>query len=313
MNVIITGLVDFRQAGDRNPVRPFAGLLDADRRMYELLVRIEALCLKVQPSALVAVGAALMVIGFFLWLGGVRYSTIVLGLLGATVGAVVGLLVGQQFGVHLFAAMAVGAAALGVVAVLVRNILIIVLATVIFAILGGATYTGVVLDAQPVEEASPGTPLTARSEPQYLVQSFSSMDPNSRQVYLDQISGSEPGFQDRLTALSKDTWTVLDPHKWFLFGAIVVGAIVGFLLIWLVKNVVLPLCYSVVGTASLLLGTLLVLLGAGVHVTAGFPPQRWILPTAFGSIILIGWLRQLLAARTRPAKEHEGKPKKRDG
>ena len=280
--------------------------------MYELLVRIEALCLKVQPPALVAVGAALTVIGFFLWLGGVRYSTVVLGLLGAAVGAVIGLVVAQQFNVHLFGSMAVGAAVVGVVAVLVRNILIIVLATVIFAIVGGATYTGIILDTQPIEETPSDSRLAMDSEPQFLMQSFSSMDPNSRQLYLDQISGSEPGFQDRLTALSKDTWTILGPHKWFLFGAIVIGAIVGFLLIWLVKNVVLPLCYSIVGTASLLLGTLLVLLGAGVHVTAGFPPQRWILPTAFGSLSMIGWLRQLLAARTRHAEPSKAKPEKHD-
>lgn len=285
--------------------------------MYELLVRIEALCLKVQPSALVAVGAALTVIGFFLWLGGVRYSTVVLGLLGAAVGAVVGLVVAQRLNVHLFIAMAVGAAVLGIVAVLVRNILIIVLATVIFAIVGGATYTGIVLDTQPaVDETQTQTQsqtrLTLPTDPQFLAQSFSSMDPNSRQIYLDQISGSEEGFQDRLTALLKDTWTVLGPHKWFLFGAIVVGALAGFLLIWLVKNVVLPLCYSIVGTASLLLGTLLVLLGGGVNVTGGFPPQRWILPVTFGSITLIGWLRQLLAGRTRGAKAPEGKPAKHD-
>ncbi|MBN1362432.1 MAG: hypothetical protein JW993_17685 [Sedimentisphaerales bacterium] len=280
--------------------------------MYELLLRIEALCLKVQPSALVAVGAALMVIGFFLWLGGVRYSTIVIGLLGAAVGAVVGLLVGQQFGLHLFVSMAVGAAILGVVAILVRNILIIVLATLVFAIVGGTTYASIVLDTQPAEPTQPEARQTAPGGSQYLVQSFSSMDPNSRQDYLDRISASQEGFHNRFTALSQDTWGILGPHRWFLFGAIVVGAIAGFLLVWLVRNVILPLCYSLVGTASLLLGMLLVLLGAGVHVTAGLPPQRCILPTAFGSLTLIGWLRQLLAGRTRRAKEPEGEAKKHE-
>ena len=110
-----------------------------------------------------------------------------------------------------------------------------------------------------------------------------------------------------MTALSKDTWGMLGPHKWFLFGAIVIGAVVGFLLIWLVKNIVLPLCYSLVGTASLLLGTLLLAIGAGVDVTGSLPSHRWIFPTAFGSITLIGWLRQLWAARAHPAKESKGK------
>ncbi len=278
--------------------------------MYELLVRIETLCLSVQPPALVAVGAAMAVVGFFLWLGGVRYSTVVIGLLGAAVGAVVGLLIGQRLGVHLFGAMAAGAAVLGVVSILVRNILVIVLATVVFAIVGGATYTGFVLDRQPAEEAQADGQQAARIESQFLVNSFSGMDPNSRQLYLDRISGSEEGFQGRLTAVLKDTWNVLGPHKWYLFGAILIGAVAGFLLIWLVKNVILPFCYSIVGTAILLLGMLLVLLGAGVHVTAGPPPQWWVLPAAFGAMSVIGWLRQLLAARARQAKGPVSKPEK---
>lgn len=280
--------------------------------MYELLVRIEALCLKVQPSALAAVGAALMVIGFFLWLGGVRYSTIVIGLLGASVGAVIGLLVGQQFGLRLFGAMAGGAAILGVLAVILRNVLIIVLATVIFAVLGGATYAGFVLDTQPAAETQVEAQQRTRAASPHPGQSFSGMDSDSRQTYLDQISDSEEGFQDRLSALSKDTWSVLGPQKWFLFAAIVVGALAGFLLVWLVRNVVLPLCYSVVGTASLLLGTLLVLLGAGVDVTGGLPPHRWILPTTFGSLSLIGWLRQLLTVRAQRAKPSETRSQKHD-
>jgi hypothetical protein len=280
--------------------------------MYELVVRIETLCLNVQPSALVAVGAAMTVIGFFLWLGGVRYSTVVIGLLGAAVGAVVGLLVGQRLGVHLFGATAAGAAVLGVVSVLVRNILVIVLATVIFAIAAGATYTGILLDRQPAEETSADGQPVGRIESSSLVNSFSSMDPNSRQLYLDRISGPEEGFQERLTAVLKDTWNTIGPHKWYLFGAILLGAVVGFLLIWLIKNVVLPLCYSIVGTATLSLGVLLVLIGAGVHITAGTPPPWWVLPAALGTMSVIGWLRQLLAVRTHPAKQAAPKPEKQD-
>jgi len=278
--------------------------------MYELLVRIEALCLQVQPSVLVAIGAGMMVVGFLLWLGGVRYSTIVVGLLGAVVGAIVGLFIAEQFGIHLFATMAGAAAVLGVVAVLLRNILIIVLATLIFALVGGGTYASFVLDTQPTDTTQTETRQATGTSSPYLARSFAGMDPNSRQRYLDHISESEDGFQHRMTALSSDTWGVLGPHKWFLFGAIVVGAIVGFLLIWLVKNVVLPLCYSLVGTGLLLLGTLLLAIGAGVNVTGAVPAQRWILPAAFGSITVIGWLRQLLAARPRQAKSTEGKAEK---
>lgn len=265
--------------------------------MNELLLRIETLCLEVAPPWLIGVGVGMAIVGLLLWLGGTRYSTAVIGLLGAAVGSVVGLAVAQQLGVHLFLSMAVGAAALGIVSVLLRNILIIVLATAIFALVGAAGYAGVVLDSQPPEETTTGGQQTLRSEQPFLVQSFSSMDPNARQIYLNEISGSEEDFQGRSKAILKDTWDALGPTKWYLMGAILVGGVGGFLLIWFVKQVVVPLCYSIVGTTSLILGAQALLLGVGFRAASALPVQRWIMPAAFGGMTVIGWVSQLLAAR----------------
>jgi hypothetical protein len=273
--------------------------------MNELLLRIETLCLEVAPPWLIGVGVGMAIVGLLLWLGGTRYSTAVIGLLGAAVGSVVGLAVAQQLGVHLFLSMAVGAAALGIVSVLLRNILIIVLATVIFALVGAAGYAGVVLDSQPPEETTTGDQQALRSEQPFLVQSFSSMDPNSRQAYLNEISGSEEDFQGRSKAILKDTWDALGPTKWYLMGAILVGGVGGFLLIWFVKQVIVPLCYSIVGTTSLILGAQALLLGVGFRAASALPVQRWIMPAAFGGMTVIGWVSQLLAARKPHTKVHK--------
>jgi len=274
--------------------------------MNELLLRIETLCLEANPPILIGVGAGMVIVGLFLWLGGTRYSTAVIGLLGAAVGAVLGLAVGQQLGVHLFLSMAVGAAALGLVSVLLRNVLIIVLATVIFALAVAGGYASAVLDRQPSDEAMPDGQQTVRDERYVLFQSFSQMDPNSRQVYLDQISGSDEGFQERSKAVLVDTWNALGPSKWYLMGAILVGGVGGFLLIWFIKQVVVPLCYSFVGTASLILGAQLLLLGVGFRVASSLPAQRWIVPATVGSMSVVGWVWQLLAARKPRAKGRKG-------
>lgn len=275
--------------------------------MNELLIRVETLCLEVDPPLLIGVGAAMAIIGLVLWWGGTRYSTIVIGLLGAAVGAVVGLAVSQQLNVHMFGSMAVGAVVLGVVSVLLRNILIIVLAVAIFALVGAAGYAGVVLDGQPAEETTiaEGQPQTVGAQRFSLYQSFSSMDPNSRQVYLNEISGSEEGFQDRSKAILKDTWNALGSTKWPLVGAILIGGVAGFLLIWFIKQVIVPLCYSIVGTASLVLGVQVALLGFDVHLASSLPPQRWIVPAALGGMTVVGWVSQLLAARKPHAKAHK--------
>ena len=265
--------------------------------MNELLLRIETLFLDVNPSLLIGVGAGMALVGLVLWLGGTRYSTVVIGLLGAAVGAVVGLAVAQQLGVHLFISMAVGALVLGIVSVLLRNVLMIVLATLIFALVGAAGYAGVVLDKQPPAETVTDEQQTALNGQAYLYQSFSTMDPNTRQMYLNEISGSEEDFQERSKAILKDTWDALGPTKWYLMGAILIGGVGGFLLIWFIKQVIVPLCYSIVGATSLMLGVQVLLLGLGVRLASALPVQRWILPAAFGGMTVFGWVSQLLAAR----------------
>ncbi len=268
--------------------------------MNELLLRIETLCWEANTSLLLGVGAGMAVVGLILWLGGVRYSTIVIGLLGAAVGTVAGMFVGQKFGIDLLMSIAGGALVLGIVSILVRNILVIVLATAIFALVAAGGYTSLVLDGMPVEQAEPNAPSSSQlfsPERQFLIQSFSSMDPNSRDVYLNQISDPNGGFEAKAKAVLDDTWGLLGPHKWQLLGVILVGAIAGFLLIWFIKTVVLPLCYSIVGTAAILLGAQFLLLGVGFRAASALPPQRWVIPAIVGTMSLIGWVEQLWMAR----------------
>jgi hypothetical protein len=285
--------------------------------MNELLLRIETLCLEADSSILLGVGAGMAVVGLFLWLGGARYSTIVLGLLGAAVGAMVGMLVGQQINLEPFLSMAAGAVVFSILSILARNILVIVLATVIFALLAATVYTTVVLDGQPAPAA---TQEVAGEEPnavgdrntlepqRFVYQSFSSMDPNTRQAYIEELGGSGEGFQSRMKVVLEDLWRSLGPHKWYLLGAILIGGIGGFLLIWFIKNVILPLCYSVVGTMAILLGIQLVLLALGARVVSDLSPRPWIIPATFGVMTFAGWVRQLLAGRkphARAAEHHD--------
>ncbi|HPC93893.1 MAG TPA: hypothetical protein PLU87_03060 [Sedimentisphaerales bacterium] len=275
--------------------------------MNELLLRVETLCAEVDSTILLGAGAGMAVVGLFLWLGGARYGTIVIALLGAAVGAMIGLLVSQKAGLGPFLCMAVGAVILSILSIAARNGLVIVLATVIFALLTATVYTSYVLDRQPAEEATPraaapGSSFAASGESQFVYQSFSSMDPNSRQAYIDSLGGSKDDFQSRLKVVLADLWRALGPYRWYLLGAILIGGVGGFLLIWFIKNVVLPLCYSVVGTTAALLGVQVLLLGLGARVVSDLSPRPWIVPTAFGSMTLIGWVRQLLAGHKRQAR-----------
>ena len=86
--------------------------------MLELLLRTETLFQTLAPPWLLGLGLPALIVGLVFWLGGVRYSTWIIGLLGAVVGAVAGLMVSQWFTVHLLLSMIVGAAVLAIVSVL---------------------------------------------------------------------------------------------------------------------------------------------------------------------------------------------------
>jgi hypothetical protein len=219
--------------------------------MYELLIRIETLFLALNTPILLGIGVLLLLVGLVLWLGGSRYSTVIVGLLGAVVGSVAGLLVGQWLSLHLWLCMIVGATVLAAASVLLRNVLILVLAVLVIASLSGAGYVVVVLDRIAPEQ--PETKAETQSGQGMLIQSFTNMEPSARMQYVDQIS-KEEGFRERLRAMLDNTWQAVEPHVWKVGLSVLAGGIVAILLVWLIKKALIALSYSVVGTAAILLG-----------------------------------------------------------
>jgi len=271
--------------------------------MYELLLRIETLFLGVQTPVLLAVGAGAIVVGLVLWLGGTRYSGAIIGLLGAAVGSAGGLLVSQQFGLPPWLSMVVGAVVLAGLSILLRNVLILVLAVLIFSAVSGAGYLSVVLD-----RALPPSPAQAQSEAGQTLQYFRSLNPDARQKYLGQISHEAQTFADRLQALLANTWEAIQPHSWATLVAVAVGAVVGILLVWLIARIVIALAYSLVGTATIFLGAQAALLAAGILAASDLEPHRWWLPLAFVTMTVIGWVSQFFWAGPKTRYEAKKEP-----
>ncbi|HNS20398.1 MAG TPA: hypothetical protein PKH24_07855 [Sedimentisphaerales bacterium] len=290
--------------------------------MYELLVRIETLLMPLSTVILLGVGVTLLLVGLVFWLGGSRYSTVIVGLLGALVGAVAGLLVSQWLGLHLWLCMIVGAAVLATASVMLRNVLILVLAVLVIAAVSGAGYLAVLLDrvapadvAQPPSAGIGGiTPEgggATRTEPGFLIQSFTNMDPNTRLNYVDGLikakqATEEKNFRDRVRAVLDDTWVTVRPHAWKVGLAVLAGGLVAIFLVWLVKKALIALAYSVVGAATVFLGVQTALLGANVKAISLIGPRPWVLPGTFVGMTALGWLWQLVMSRPKRARhEHE--------
>ncbi len=271
--------------------------------MYELLLRIETLFLGLKAIALLGIGVPALVVGLILWLGGTRYSAAITGVLGAVVGAAVGLLVGQWLNLHPWLSLPVGAAVLAGLSILLRNILILVLAVLVFSAVSGAGYLAVVLD-RAVPQARP----TTRGEQKMTVQYFTGMDSTERMDYMNDISQEDATFGDRLTALLDDTWEAIRPYGWMAILAIVLGAVVGSLLVWFIAKIVIALAYSIVGTAVIFLGAQAALLGAGFAAVSALEHRRLLLPGIFLTMIVIGWVWQLFCAARKPARAAHKEP-----
>ncbi len=273
--------------------------------MYELSLRTETLLAGLTTPVLAAVGLVALVVGLVLWLGGTRYSAVIIGLLGAVVGSACGLLVAQQLDLNPWLGMIGGAAVLGGLSILLKNVLIVVLAVLVFSAVSGAGYLAVILD-----RAIPQAQTANRNESRQTVRYFSGMGLAERQTYMNDISHEAQTFADRVRALLTNTWEAAGPHGWALALAILAGAVVGILLVWFLAKIVIALAYSIVGTATIFLGVQAALLAAGVPVVSDLASRRSTLPLAFLIMTVIGWVWQIFYGgskkpRPAPAKETE--------
>jgi hypothetical protein len=272
--------------------------------MFELLLRFETLFSTLSTLVLLGTGVGLLVVGVLLWLFGQRFGAVIIGLLGAAVGSMTGLILGQWLEFHLFLSMGIGALVLTVASILLRNTIILALTVAIFAMISGAGYISTQLDTLvQTSQADPNAPsIYGPALPsQSPVQSFTNMlNPAERLAYFENLTSPEEGFSEKMRVLLSDTWEMISPQLWKVIGITIAGAAVGILLIWLVKKVVILLAYSVVGSTTLLFGVQILLLGLGIRIVSKLPPDPWLLPSVFGGLVLVGWISQALVAK--PAK-----------
>jgi hypothetical protein len=272
--------------------------------MFELLLRFETLFSTLPTLVLLGTGTGLLVVGLLLWLFGQRFGAVIIGLLGAVVGTMVGLIVGQWLEFNLFLSMGIGALVLTVASVLLRNSIILALTVAIFAMMSGAGYISTQLDTLvQTSESDPNSPSIYGPQlpSQSPAQSFTNMlNPEERLAYFENLASPEEGFSEKMRVLLNDTWEMISPQLLKVIGITIAGAAVGILLIWLVKKIVILLAYSVVGSTTLLFGVQILLLGIGIRIVSNLPPTPWLLPSIFGGLVLVGWISQAIAAR--PAK-----------
>jgi len=266
--------------------------------MIELLLRLQEACLQLETWHLVGPGLVLIVLGLFLWLGGVRYAFLVVGIFGAALGASLGLLVGHWFGVEPALAVAGGAAIMTILSLLLQNLVIIGLAIVLFAVVGGFTYLGYTLENQestdPVGQTESN--LTKANPSSIDVEVL--VDYESRHLRSSALPSDDThsGGMRKLDRIRAELTELASANQKMLILCAVAGAILGLFLGYLLKKVMMAISCSIIGSAGAISGMLLLLLAKGTPVISAFQDRPKLLPSIFIVMVIFGCLVQLILA-----------------
>ena len=274
--------------------------------MQQLLLKIEEACLQLNTATLAIPAAITILLGLFLWLGGTRYSFLVLALLGALLGAGGGLLIGPKLGAATLPSAAIGAIVLALVAGLLHKVTIVLLAMLIFALVGVTVHMGRIVGSEPGQETTPySTDLidsTTESLPDYAGQ-FADAADNAGAPGTNNDLGAPDNLQPtdaHSIALGKlsDAWQTIKSSAQAHRGALVIwavaGAVVGMVLAWLLRVLIMAFCCSMVGSAAVIAGIITLLLAKGTPAISALQPHPRVIPAIFTGMLLFGWLTQLL-------------------
>ena len=276
--------------------------------MNDIFLRIEQACQTADSTALLIAGLIATVMGLFLWLGGVRYSWAVAGMLGTGIGIALGSIISYYFTSPPIVSMAVGGIIGAIGAILMQQLIIILIAIVIFSSMGGTGYLTYILDKTGLQQHSEQRQAQDEGSQDRL---FS--DPGTageiaekirNEVGIGEISDAAlaaEGFWSKIKGLISDIKPAAVDNGGMLLLFCVGGAIIGLVLAQLLKWIIMALCCSIVGATSTIVGVMLLIAAKGNLPFSAVQDKENFLPTIFGVMIIIGWIVQLFI----------GKPKKK--
>lgn len=277
--------------------------------MKELLLRIEEASQAAGIGPLVIVGLIATGVGLFLWLGGARYSWVVAGLLGIFVGLGIGTQIVSVFDLRPMVGMTLGVVLTAILAIILRRAIIFILAVIIFAILSGTGYLGSALDDPQLKERLSGIrQRVSAGKAQILDEARQEVQRRAEEKLLDQIINDEEmksetqptakiGFQEKFNEIWQDLQPFLTSHRGRFILWCLGGAVVGLILIKLLKRAIMALCCSIVGTAATIFGVLVLMMAKRADVTSYLEMHSKMVMITFLGMILFGWVVQLLISR----------------
>lgn len=247
--------------------------------MIEIFQNFEQTAVRFSPSVLMGPGLAAVLVGLFVWLGGLGFRKLLIAVAGAVSGGICGFFI---VGRNIMPAMVLASLA-AVIAIIFERVFITILSAALAAVFGFAflarPYVGISEEAIPTNQSR----ISAQSPALSIGESVQLM-----KTYTVDVSNK-----------IKRACSQMPVHNWVIILVLAVVFIVaGFYL----ERLASALCYSTLGTMLIFTGMILLLLYKGSEPISGICSRPLFYGGIFVAMAAFGTIEQLLVCQ--PAKRH---------
>lgn len=288
--------------------------------MPNFLLRLQEACLALNWPMLLVPGVILTFLGLFLWLGGLRYAGFVLCIVGALLGATLGIAISPMVSLHPALTIIGAAAIICILAYILKRPVMYLMAAMIAAILCGGAYMTYSMSTETWEKMISEIHHQVRANPEQAEDNASNA---SQANLLQKIVQAQLAEQDdpekassqktaiaRLNAILAEIQFSANHNRTTLLIWIILGTLAGLCIAFILRKIIMAICCSIVGATSVCLGVMAILFAKKAAVFSGLAKHPKALPIIFLGMLGFGVVCQLLLAR--PAKVTESEPEQKE-
>lgn len=254
--------------------------------MLEIAQNFEQIATRFSPIVLICPGLASVLVGLFIWLGGLGLRRLLVTIVGAVSGGICGFFI---TGRNITLAMLL-AGLTAVIAVIFERIFILIITVGLTTVFALAILTGpYIYNAQTI---GPLNPSEIQNQPTLLS--------------VSQTIEIIETYANDFSAEIKQTFSQIQPYKW----AIIAASVVFFMLAgFFLQRLTLALCCAVLGTILVFAGMISLLLYKGTLPVSRIYDRASFYAVVFVAMITFGTIEQLLLC-PRPQKRPKPATKK---
>lgn len=259
------------------------------RIMLEFFQNFEQVAARFTPLVLIVPGLTAVIVGLFIWLGGLGFRRLLVALVGAISGSICGFFLISR---NITSAV-VSAGLVALIAIIFQRVFIAILTAALAAVLGF-----VVLAGPYIEEASEAAPID------WGKMSHQSLTIGARES-IETAKAYAADFGNKI----RQACSRMPVYSWAIIAALaVIFIVVGFLL-WRSAS---ALCCSALGTTLIFTGMILLLLCKGSAPISKMCSRTSLCATVFISMTAFGTIEQLLLCRRAERKAIREKQTNKD-